>query len=336
MTLRLLDTEELNRHLSRGVDAAAFPAWDGHPLFGAFTRALYPNVAKLVERHRICSFAVADGDDRLLAIVPCTASEDGITHYGLPIVPAIARDLAPKVERRAVACALDHLEALARTRPTPSAFVLGRTTADAPDALEDACLARLARPGVRIHAVADLGDGEEALHRGLRKSFRSLVNWGRDNLLMTYVNADTPDRTAFDAFCAFHARVSGGQTYPDSYWEVFWNAIAAGNGELSLAALKDGPPLVCATYSVSAGKTGYYASGVYDRDLFDKPLAHFPVFDAMVRAARRGIGAYDLGEIVPRGAGAPDKDVRIGFFKKGFVARCRLTLTWTLHAPPPS
>lgn len=333
MALRLLNTEALTRRLSRGIDAAPFPAWDAHPLFGAFTRALYPNVAKLAKSHRACSFAVTDDDERLLAIAPCTASESGISHYGLPIVLAVARDLAPKMERRAVACALDHIEDLARACPTATALLLGRAITNPPDALEDACLARLAHPDVRIHAVAELDGGEAALHRGLRKSFRSLVNWGRENLTMTYVNADNPDRVAFDAFCAFHARVSGGQNYPDAYWQVFWNALTKGRGELSLAGLKDGPSLACATFTADGAQAAYYASGVYDRDLFDKPLAHFPVFDAMARAARRGVATYDLGEIVPRGAGAPDKDVQIGFFKKGFVERCRLTLTWTLHAP---
>ena len=80
-----------------------------------------------------------------------------------------------------------------------------------------------------------------------------------------------------------------------------------------------------------AGGTAYYASGVYDRSRFDKPLGHFPVFDAMIRAGGRGVARFDLGEIVPRTADADDKEVQIGFFKKGFTADFALINIWTVR-----
>ncbi|MEK7246395.1 MAG: hypothetical protein AAB223_10300, partial [Pseudomonadota bacterium] len=77
-----------------------------------------------------------------------------------------------------------------------------------------------------------------------------------------------------------------------------------------------------------------YASGVYDRDRFEKPLGHWPVFDALVRAGRRGILRYDLGEVHPRGA-ASDKEVQIGFFKKGFTERIVIWFEWQVPLAPP-
>jgi hypothetical protein len=51
----------------------------------------------------------------------------------------------------------------------------------------------------------------------------------------------------------------------------------------------------------------------------------------MVRAGGRGIARFDLGEIVPQTTGADNKEVQIGFFKKGFTADFALINIWTLE-----
>ena len=55
--------------------------------------------------------------------------------------------------------------------------------------------------------------------------------------------------------------------------------ISSGRGELVLGYL--GEDLVAGTLVVDGATTALYASGVYDRDRFDKPLAHYPLWFAM-------------------------------------------------------
>jgi len=83
--------------------------------------------------------------------------------------------------------------------------------------------------------------------------------------------------------------------------------------------------------TIDAGSTTYYTSGVYEREMFDKPLGHFPVFDAILRAGERGTRVFDLGEIFPAGA-AEEKEVQIGFFKKGFTSTFQLRTHWLVDA----
>lgn len=325
MTLSILDTTTTLEKVVPGLDIDMFPNWNAHPLFGTFTRNLYATIDKLTAQHQDISFAVMDGDATQL-IASCTLSDQEVSFYGLPVVLSPRRDLGAKQLKKAITAALDHLCTQGR-----NVLVLGSACGDGVSEIDDACIGRLASPHTRIHAMMDLSEGEQGIHKHLRKSFRSLVNWGRTNLKMTYVNADNQDRALLETYGAFHTQIAGGHEYPTLYWDVFWKEIVSGRGELSLGYLDDGT-LVAGTFTTIAHNTAYYTSGVYDRERFDKPLGHFPVFDAMVRAAERGATQFDLGEIVPVELAPSPKEAQIGFFKKGFAERCDLMMTWALSA----
>ena len=109
---------------------------------------------------------------------------------------------------------------------------------------------------------------------------------------------------------------------------MLWEEIIGGRGELTVGHLKDGT-LVTGTLVIDAGETAYYASGAYERELFDKPLGHFSVYNSIIRAAARGMEIYDIGEIYPKGV-ATDKEVQIGFFKKGFTSTFRIRTVWKI------
>lgn len=312
------------------LDASQFPDLDEHPLFGEFTRRLYRAIDP--DRHPDRSFVVA-GESGPVAAVAATVQEGEISMLGLPAVIAPCRDLDAATAGKAIAAALAHFDRIGAADGATRVRLRG-SDASRLGPLDAACIARLAKPVARMHAVVDLAGGEDAIRRGVRDSYRSLVNWGRKQLITTYVNRDNPDRAAFDSYPAFHTRIAGAGARGEGYWNVIWEEIARGRAELSLGRLDDGS-LVAGTLTAFAGTTAYYASGVYDRERFEKPLGHWPVFDAMVRAGARGMARYDLGEIVPRGEGS-DKEVQIGFFKKGFTDRIALWLEWRVPLAPPA
>lgn len=309
------------------AEAADFAAWDDHPLYGAFGRRLYGAINDERQRHKTLFFAVIDGDAPLL-LAPATSDGEAITMFGLPLPLAVRRDLGQKRQKRAFALAFEHLRTLAADHGCATMRLLGGDSRDFPTVRDSACIDQKARPEAHIHAIIDASQDEPALHRQLRDSYRSLVNWGRRQLRQVYVNADNPDRAAFDLYPAFHAKIAGSALYGDACWQPYWDDIAAGRGELSLGYLEDGR-LASATLVIDAGRASYYASGVYERELFDKPLGHFPVFDAVLRAGQRGIRDFDLGEIFPAGA-ASEKEVQIGFFKKGFTNTFQLRTVWVI------
>ncbi len=326
--LSIVDSTGDVEELIRGADLNDFPAWNAHPLFGVFTRRLYHQINLAEPIHAPCSFAVTDGNGPVL-LASCTHGGGEISLYGLPAVIALRRGLDKKPTRKAFAAAFDHLKEFAADNGISRIRILGGRGDGPLGDVDTACINQLASPTLRIHAVADVSAGEDAIRRNLRDSFRSLVNWGSRRLRMEYVNSENPDRSLFDTYPDFHARVAGGAVRGEGYWNVYWEEITNGRGELSLGFLEDGE-LAAGTLIAETPLTAYYASGVYDRSKFDKPLGHFPLFDAMVRAGGRGINRFDLGEIHPRNSGASEKEVQIGFFKKGFTSDFALLTVWTV------
>jgi lipid II:glycine glycyltransferase (peptidoglycan interpeptide bridge formation enzyme) len=67
---------------------------------------------------------------------------------------------------------------------------------------------------------------------------------------------------------------------------------------------------------IDGDETSVYWTGVYDRSLFPKPLAHYGIWLAMERAAERGMTTLELGEVPETGT---EKEIAIGRFKKGFA-----------------
>lgn len=307
------------------ADASAFPDWNHHPLFGDFARALYAAINEERPAHAAHPFCVMDGDAPVL-MAEASLRDDTVSMYGLPLALAAHAELGQKRRKKVFQAAFEHMAALAPAGAT--ARIAGGFGEPEMGLTDLACIDRLAAPMSHLHAVVDATRDETGVHKALRSSFRSLVNWGRDQLTMHYVNADNPDRALFDALPAFHTRTAGAGARGVAYWEVFWREVSEGRGEVSLGYLADGS-LASGTAVVDAGAVAYYASGVYDREKFDKPLAHFPVFDSIVRAGARGNALYDLGEVFPASA-ADDKEVQIGFFKKGFTDTFRLRTVWNV------
>ena len=183
-------------------------------------------------------------------------------------------------------------------------------------------------PQLKVHARIDLNAPQESITAGLRRSYRSFVNWGRRNITLTYVNAGNPDLSLFRTFQEFHRCVAGRVTRPQESWDIMFETVASGSGELSLGHDADGN-LISATLVIDGKLVSQYSSAVYDRERFDKPIGHWPVFNAVLRAKARGRSSFLLGEIPTMGT-ASDKEVSIGKFKRGFTSRLDYRLVWDL------
>ncbi len=325
--IKIIDDADAVRAVFAAVSPEAFPDWDRHPLGGNFSRALYAAINGEKPLHEVRAFCVMDGDAPAL-LAEATHDQTGVSMYGLPLTMAAHADLGAKRRKKVFSAAFNHLATIAAGTADNLARVGGAFGDNPMGATDLACIDRLAASQSHLHAVVDVTQDEQGIHRDLRTSYRSLVNWGRDQLQMRYVNAGNPDRALFDALPAFHTAIAGAGARGGAYWEVFWREVSEGRGEVSLGFLEDGS-LASGTAVVDAGGVSYYASGVYDREKFDKPLAHFPVFDSIVRAGARGNRLYDLGEVYPAGS-ADDKEVQIGFFKKGFTSSFRLRTVWSV------
>lgn len=184
---------------------------------------------------------------------------------------------------------------------------------------------------VRFDACVDLSVSDDQIHAGLRKSYKSLVNEGLRDFAFESMTADNADADAFERFRLFHIDVAGRETRSRDTWQTQFDMIAAGHAELLTGTL-DGR-LVSSALFTDFGPDTHYAVAVYDRDLFDRPLAHANVFQGIHNAKARGQRRFCLGEIPPKGS-VDDKAYNIGVFKKGFVDTLTQSLQWSMPIMP--
>jgi hypothetical protein len=311
--------------------SAAFDAWradlgfaeiDAHPVYGAFGRRYYPAV--FGGSRTDASFAVLDRQSPVL-FVACTAGADTLDNYGSPVRFFLSAKLNEQDGAAAIETAFEHIDEIVKRAQLNSVAVADHSSLGVLSPLGKQCLNRGAAAVVRLNGWCDLRAGEAGLKRALRKSFGSLVNWGRRNLKMDLVTRDNPDRALFDRYRDFHAEVAGRVTREQASWDAMFDWVAAGRGELVLGS-SDGE-LVAGTLIVDGSATAYYASGVYDRERFEKPMAHWPLWLAMLRSAERGLSLFDLGDLPLPNHGSA-KEIAIGYFKRGFAGSIATSLTW--------
>jgi hypothetical protein len=315
--------------------AAAFDRWranaefagvDDDPVYGAFGHAYYPTVFE--ERRRKASFAVTEGD-KPLAIVQCTSGDDEFDYFGAPVRVVFRDGLSKDKIDRVASAAFVRIDALAGFGRHRRVAVRDDSNLNNLSPLGKQCLNRRAAAALRLTGLCRLDQGEVGIRRSLRKSFRSLVNWGQRNLRLVSIDAKNPDCALFKAYQDFHTVVARRITRPQASWRAMFNWIAQGGGELILGYLGD--ELVAGTMVVDSAVHSYYASGVYDRNRFNQPLAHWPLFNVMLHSMSRGKQMFVLGDLPLPGA-ASDKEIAIGYFKRGFATDIQTWICWTWDA----
>ena len=166
----------------------------------------------------------------------------------------------------------------------------------------------------------------EKYKAGIRKSYKSLINWGSKNLDIQRVNQEFGDFRLLEQFMNFHIKIAGRQTRSAASWKLQYDMAKAGAGEMTLAYLDE--KLVAASFFADYVNTTHYFTGVYERELFDHGLSHYMVYDGVCQSAVRGnskrlsFGNFDTHETDP-------KACNIQFFKKGFAETLEPVIFWT-------
>jgi hypothetical protein len=320
---------------SRGDDSERFDALmaalpvdlrDGDPLYGSFGRRYYPEVHG--DRLRECSFAV-QGRDGSTAVVECDVLDGRLGRFGMPLRVLCSGPSGGKAERRLLRLVIQELQAIGSADDVEVVAIANPGTSPTLDPLGRACMTAGARAGVRLHACVDLSEPEASIRAQLRQSYRSLVNWGERSLVVEYCNSENPDRALFTSYEGLHERVAGRRTRGQESWDVMFDCVAHGQGELALASLEG--ELVSGMLVFDGTTISNYGSAAYVRERFEHPLAHWPLMNAILRSKARGRSWFDVGELAHRDD-VSEKEASIVFFKQGFTERIEARLAWELDA----
>jgi len=166
--------------------------------------------------------------------------------------------------------------------------------------------------------LVDLTLNEKARHQCIRKSYKSLLNWGEKNLNIELIDKSNMSRASFMLFKDLHFLASGRKTRSDKSWDYQFDMIVEGNAYLVNAYL--GERLVSGCYILHDNQTALYGVAANDRELMAEGLAinHYPLWQAINMANEKKCKKFLLGNV-----GIEDqtdqKSRNIAKFKRGFA-----------------
>jgi len=162
----------------------------------------------------------------------------------------------------------------------------------------------------------DLTLSEAELKSNIRKSYKSLVNWGERNLSIQLIDHTNPDYGQFIRFRDFHIHTAGRKTRSDTSWDLQFESIRNNEAYVVLATQEEN--LVSATLVLHGKTKAYYGVGVYDRELMARnvAVAHYNMMFSITHAKKINLKQFDLGH---HDAGSEnEKENNIFRFKSGF------------------
>lgn len=168
---------------------------------------------------------------------------------------------------------------------------------------------------VEMEAYVDLSQSEDLIRMNVRKSYKSLINWGLTNLKLVIIDRLNPDKEIFDSFKNLHIHVAGKQTRSNLSWDLQFDEILNDEAFLILGYLNE--KLVSGAYIIYGSKIAYYGVAVNDRELMAKnlPIGHSILFSSIIHAKEKGLQLFILGNI---GITIDEKVNEIVKYKKGF------------------
>jgi len=263
------------------------------------------------------SFLVHDNTTVQAVALVYPIDTQSITYFGLPIKIFFSDSVSASSQKNINGLCTSHLESLVEK------YRFNNMLIDLSSSLGMSYYQVGTNLRYNIDSVVDLNLTEEELKLGVRKSYKSLINWGQKNLSMEIVDAVHGTKEQFDDFRNLHIQVAGRETRSKDSWECQYDSIKKNKGHLVLAKLNN--ELVSGVLNLYGHEEVYYGVGVNRRDLMEQKIAigHYPIWYSILEAKKRNLKTYNLGCIGP--TFHADKERDIASFKKGFSPDLRIS-----------
>ena len=164
----------------------------------------------------------------------------------------------------------------------------------------------------------NLEKDESVLKSNVRKSYKSLINWGIKELNIKILHYQNIEKHLVDKFKDLHFRVAQRQTRNDATWDCQYQTIKSGKSFM-VAGFRD-DEMITAGYFLISRSHCFYHSSASRRDLFDKPLFHSILWTSISFAKKMRIKCFDLGQVYIENQKSlySAKQITIADFKSGF------------------
>lgn len=164
----------------------------------------------------------------------------------------------------------------------------------------------------------DLNIDLNEIKANFRTSYKSLINSGQKLWNVNILNQYNID--VWKQFKELHLEVSKRKTRNDESWNIQHQAISENNAILIYLQDLNLKMVGGALFDFSRDEV-MYSVGVYDRNLFDKPLGHVVQFAAIQEFKKRNLKKYKLGvrHYINDFNNPNEKELKISEFKEGFA-----------------
>ena len=168
-----------------------------------------------------------------------------------------------------------------------------------------------------LSSEIDLRQALPKLLSEVRKSYKSLINWGTKNLQLRILDYTTIQSEDICMFRELHIQVAGKETRSKKTWDLMFDMIKA-NEAFMIDGFWEGQ-YVTASFFIFNKNYCYYGVSASVRELFDKPLLHASMWKAIEFAKNKEISFFEIGSQVFTGfEGVSKKEIDISTFKRGF------------------
>jgi hypothetical protein len=180
--------------------------------------------------------------------------------------------------------------------------------------------------------VLDLNSDNVTRKSSIRKSYKSLINWGLRELQPEIFDNENISWELMDKFQQLHIKESGRRTRPEESWLQQFNMVKDGNAFLSCGYYD--AELVSAGFFMYNKINCYYGVSASRRDLFEKPMFHSLIWISIQYAKKLKCKWFELGEQLYQNH--PEefptkKELGISNFKAGFGGQTKVFLDLELN-----
>ena len=311
-----------------------------HPLYQNVNRQFYREINGgdgLTE----CSFVVHSGAKALMGVRATLDQTDGrsgrLSGYGLPLLFIDNSQDGDANPRKVRSLFRSHFHALVErsynTRVVYQDFLIDGRLSYLGSLLLDEYQADAVPYFTRI---IDLEPSEPSLLSKVRKSYKSLINWGKKNLAIDLYDHRNITAGVVADFHRLHRYVAGRETRSAASWDLQYDMVRADEAFVVTGRM-DGELVTAALFCCSR-RYCYYGVSASKRELFDKPLTHALIWEGICHARQRGCRFFETGtQFFPQPGAEPptQKELTIATFKRGFGGYTATRLNMTVDLPEP-
>jgi hypothetical protein len=317
-----------------------------HPLFHALQAELLTNSSALSPfyqpinseyykhyfNHTGCeqSFCIELGKQPLLLVKVTSAFEQQLSYFQHPILFIWRSNISATAKQGANKLAIAKLCAMAQQQA--ASFIYQEAAGEQLSVFAKHLLKQEYNLVPWFSQTLNLTQPEQVLFSDVRKIFRANIRWGLQQMTFKLLDANTITVAEMEDFRQLHIAVAQKETRTKQSWQWQQHMIEQSEA-FAIYGYLDGKLVSTGLFPYSRTDC-YYGVGAYDRNLFDQPISHALVWQAIQQAKQLGCRRFVFGESFYAGLAKSSgelptaKELAIAHFKQGFGGAMQSVLSF--------